>query len=156
MQFAETFSPSDLFQLGATIPIGGWPREQSPEQSLEVKWRAADEQHFTATTANLPHGVVCKCEVLCNAEIFPRIDDIDEMMRNSLTLGRARLRRADVHAAIDGHRIERDDLRIDPPGQFNSDGRFPAGGRTGQDHQGQGPATGAGREESRLATRIPT
>ena len=49
-------------------------------------------------------------------------------MRHGTALGGRRFRRADVHAPVERHRIERNDFGVEPPGQFDAHGRF-AGGR---------------------------
>src|SRR5690606_39768244 len=41
---------------------------------------------------------------------FVRLDDVDEMMRHGRAHGRARIRGADVHAAVDERRVHADDL----------------------------------------------
>ena len=46
------------------------------------------------------------------------------MMRHVAPLGHRRLGGADVHAAIQRHRIERNDFGVDPPRQFDADRRF--------------------------------
>ena len=66
---------------------------------------------------------------------FPRIEHVDEMMRHVRALRRRRLGGADVHAAIQRHRVHRDDLGVQALGQLDAELRLARAGRTGQ-HQG--------------------
>ena len=43
------------------------------------------------------------------------------------------LRGADIHAAVDGHRVERDDFRAKPLGERDTDGRFADGCRAAEE-----------------------
>ena len=54
-----------------------------------------------------------------------RFDHVDQVMRAPLQLGRRGLGRADVHAAIQGHRVHRDDFGVQPFGQFQAHAVLP-------------------------------
>ena len=65
-------------------------------------------------------------EIALDAEVFAGVDDVDQMVRDLGLLFWRRLGSADVHAAVDGHRVERDDLGIELPGEGEADLRFSA------------------------------
>jgi len=71
-------------------------------------------------------------KVLRQAEFLVRPDHVDEMMRDGGALVRRGLRRADVHAAVQGHRVHGDDFAADLPRQLDSHGRFARGRRAGE------------------------
>jgi phosphoribosyl-ATP pyrophosphohydrolase len=62
-----------------------------------------------------------------------RIDHIDQMMRHGAALGGRWLGGADIHTAIDGHRIERNDFGADPLGERDAHGRLANGGCSGKE-----------------------
>jgi hypothetical protein len=45
-----------------------------------------------------------------HAEALARLDEIEQVVAHALALGACGLRGADVHAAVDQHRVEREDL----------------------------------------------
>ena len=63
-----------------------------------------------ASPFNLTNGLRRHSGVVPGSEVFNRLDDVDQVMRDSTTLIEGDLRRSDVEAAIDLHRIEVDDL----------------------------------------------
>jgi hypothetical protein len=65
-----------------------------------------------------------------HAEGFAGFDDIDEVVWDLLTALGIRLGGADIHPAIDLHRIDADDFGIKPPGQVKGQGAFADGGNT--------------------------
>ena len=73
-----------------------------------------------------------RIDILGNAEILGRLEQIEQMMRHGLPLGRRRFGRADIEPAIDGHRIQRQNLAADPPRQFDRDRRLAGSRRAGE------------------------
>ena len=119
-------------QLAADLGVGGGHVVQPFAQGLEIQQRATHQQWPVAAGADL------RCQPL---HVFdePRrrvrlvgFDDVDQVVRHALALGRARLGSANVHAAVDQRRVDADDLRAQRLGQFQRDGRLAAGRRTGQ------------------------
>ena len=106
------------------MPVGRRPIEQASQQTLEVQRRTADEQRLLAAGADVGHCTRRRFDVLGHAELVLRIDDVDEVMRHDLPQSRGRLGRTDIHPAIDRHRVERNDLRTDPLGERNANGRL--------------------------------
>ena len=66
------------------------------------------------------------------AVFLVRLDRVDEVMRDGGALACRGLRRADVHAAIQGHRVHRDDFAADLPRKFDSHGRLARGRWAGE------------------------
>ena len=61
----------------------------------------------------------------------PNLGHVDQVVRDGRLFGGRRLGRADVHTAINGHRIERDDLGVQLPGQFEPQACFARRGWAG-------------------------
>ena len=91
-----------------------------------------DEQHLAASGLNRVDALPCRFDILGHAVLLMRLDQVDEVMRRNGALFGRRLRRAEVHAAVQRHRIHRHDFRADPPSQLHANARFAGGGRTGQ------------------------
>jgi hypothetical protein len=70
---------------------------------------------------------VCGIDILRHAVILVRIDHVDQMVRNDSLLLQRRFRRANVHPAVNGHRIERDNLGAESLGQRQRDPRLAGG-----------------------------
>lgn len=68
-------------------------------------------------------------------ERFVRLDQIDKVVRNALAGGRGRFVRADVHPAVDLAGIGREDVGVEPLGDFDSNAAFPDGGRAENNDQ---------------------
>ncbi len=121
-----------LFNFMPQRPIGGRAIEQTTQQAFQVQRRATDEQRFAAASADFAHHRCGGIHVLSHAELVGRIDDVDEVVRHKIAERARRLGGADIHAAINGHRIERDDLGAEPLGQRDADARFADGRRPGK------------------------
>ena len=80
-----------------------------------------------------------RIDILCQAEVHVGVNNIDQVMRHLPPLLVRRFGGADVHLAIDGHRIERNDFRTNLLGQFQTDGRL-----SGSRGTSQKPAIGGG------------
>ena len=64
--------------------------------------------------------------------------DVDQVVRDRLASRRERLRRRNVHLAVDLHGIEGHDLRPAEPRGIEGEGPFPAGRRGRDDERGRG------------------
>src|SRR5204863_299710 len=97
-------------------------------------------------------GVVLKPEHRVG---LARVGDVDEMVWDARAVGGARLRRADVHPAVELPRIRREDLRPDPFGHAEREAAL-AGGRRAddRDHVRTAASTvaNAGRARATAAT----
>src|SRR5207244_3272965 len=99
-----------LDNLAAEIPVSLWAFEKTPQQRFEIQRRAADEQNFLARRTQLGDFGVCRREVARHAEFFAGIDEIQEVVRDAAALVGRWLGGADVHPAVERHRVERDNL----------------------------------------------
>jgi hypothetical protein len=122
-----------VFEPPAEFPIGGRAVEDSPQQRLQVQRRPADEQHLAPAPPDLLDAPVRRFEVLRQAEILVRLDNVNQVVRNRAPLVGRRLGRADVHCTVYRHRIERNDLRADPSGKLDAHSRLSGGGRAGEE-----------------------
>ena len=86
----------------------------SLDECLDIEPRPADDER------QAPCRIKVTCELrhardkLRHGERRIGIEHIDKMMRHTSALLRTRLRTANVKAAIDEHRVPRDDLRAEP------------------------------------------
>jgi hypothetical protein len=121
--------------------VGRRHRIEAVEQRLEVEHRAADEKRQRAARADLGNEPARVLDEERRRPGFGRIDDVDQVVRNERALGRARLRGADVHAAIDQRRIDADDLDRQPRREARRDGERRRGlarcGRAGDAEHGE-------------------
>src|SRR5688572_12644201 len=98
-----------LFDFVPELPIGGRALEQASQQAFEIQRRSADEQRLVAAGADFRDGGRRSIDVLRDAVFLVRFDNVQQMMRHYSSLGGRRLSRTDVHASIEGHRVERND-----------------------------------------------
>ncbi len=104
-----------LFDLTPQRPVGGGPLEEPTEQALQIERSPADEQDLAATRTDLLGGSPGGSEVLGDAEFVAGVHEVDQVVRHPLAIGGAWFGGADIHAAIDGHRVERQDLGPQSP-----------------------------------------
>ena len=143
--------------FGQALPqvgVGGRAVEQAVQQRLEVERRAADEQR-RACRGPRSRGThsAAPLQPPGHARRLPRVEHVDQVVRHPAALVGVRLGRADVHAAIQRHRVHRHDLRAEALGQLDAEGRFARAGRAGED---QGIAEGVGSHGAHLAVRAQT
>src|SRR5262245_53528209 len=100
MQRGGAFDAGGFLQLAAQFPIGWRAAEQAAEERFQVQCGAADEENFLAPRGDFAGGSRGGLEVLCHAELFGRIKDVDQMMWDETSLVGGRLGGTDVHAAI--------------------------------------------------------
>ena len=110
--------PPPQFGIGAGAP------KQAAQQRLEIERCAADEQRPPVASLDRRDRRAGPLAIVGHAGRRPRLDHVDQMMRNPATLGHCRLGGADVHAPVDRHRVHRDDLGTQPARQGHADGRF--------------------------------
>ena len=69
------------------------------------------------------------------------VPDVEQVMRHPATLRQRQFRGADVHAAVELHRIGVDDLAAEPPGKFHTQVALAGrGGTDDSDDTGHGVA----------------
>ena len=107
-------------------------RAQAVGERFEVEHRAADQQRHAAARANGGDGGQRVGTESGGGIGLRRIDDVDEVMRDARTRRRVRLRRADVHAAINLRRIHTHDFGREAQGERQ---RERALARRGRAHQ---------------------
>jgi hypothetical protein len=102
MKTLWTAAFGDAVQPGTKgfVRAGTW--KQPARQRAIVETSAADENRQIPTCMDLCNDASRIPRVLRRGIHLGRIDDIDEMMRNSLTLGCWNLVRADIETPIDG------------------------------------------------------
>ena len=96
--------------VGTHRGIGLGQGIEAVEQRLEVQHRAADQQRHAAALANRRDRRARVGDEARRRIALGRVDDVDQVVRHGRALGRARLRGADVHAAVDERRVDADDL----------------------------------------------
>ena len=101
--------------------IGGGPFEEPLGEALDVEHGATNGDDRLTTRVNVADGDVGELKVAGQAEGIARLDHVDEMMRYRPPGLCGRLGRTDVHAAIDLHGIDGDDLAARPAGDFQPD-----------------------------------
>ena len=116
----------------AELPIRRRAAEDAAQQGLQIQRRSPDEQHFAPPAADLDHGAPGGFQVVGDAELVARRKQVQQVMGHALPLLGRRLGGADVHLAIEGHRVQGDDLRVQPLSQFDAHPGFPAGRGPGQ------------------------
>ena len=124
------------------------------DHGLQVEPRAADEERPPPPRRDVVHRPPGLGREPGHRELVPGVGDVDQVVRHLGPLGRRRLGRPDVHAAVDLHRVDRHDLdRRVAPGQGEGEGRLAR--RRGPD-EGHGPGGGgAGRGHRRRTVPAP-
>ena len=105
------------------------------EHGLQVHRRPADKQHFATGTANFGNLLVCRLHVIRDAELLVGIQNVNQMVGHGVLLFQRRLRRANIHPSIDGHRVQGNDVGIEQLRQLQ-----PHTGLAGRCGAGQIPA----------------
>lgn len=152
----------------AKIPIGRWALEETADQGFQIQRRSADQKYVLPTTLNLCDLGVGFLEKLRDAVIVCRIDDIDQVMGDLSAGFDARLGRPDVHAFVNGHRIDRHDFGFQGFSKLEGDLGFARTGRSSQvhdvvqrgnnpigEHWGFGVHRQIDRESEKAAARFP-
>jgi hypothetical protein len=134
VQRGDAEAVSLLGQSAPQLEVRWRPLEEPEHQRLEIQRRASDEQDLFAASFDIGARRTGVIEPPGHARGFPRLQHIDQMVRNSAALCRCRLGGADVHAPVQGHRIHRDDLGIEAARQVDAKPCFARSGRPGE-HQ---------------------
>ncbi len=125
---------SSLFfcQLLTQGRISGRAFEDPPEKGLQVERRPPHKQDLPAPLAYVRNRRFSGVNILGKAEFLVRVDHVDQMMGHGRPLLGRGFGRPNIHAPIEGHRIERDDLRTQVSGKRNPNLRLPTCRWTGQ------------------------
>ena len=113
-----------VLQTPAKREVGIGPLEQPAQQRLEIQSRTSHEQRPFAPPLDVQDGGSRPLAIRRDAGGFPGLDDVDQVVRDSAALVDRRLARADIHAAVQGRRVECDHLRAQPPRQSDTDRRL--------------------------------
>ena len=105
--------------VAAQVRIGRGEAEVV-DDGAPVEARPSHEQGRGATRVHERDGVAREVAEVDDGQLLRRIEDIEQVVRDAGTHRGVRLRRADVHPAIDGERVDGDDLG----GKSGSDARF--------------------------------
>jgi hypothetical protein len=119
--------------LPAKLPIGRRTLKNAAQQRFQVQRRPTHEQRFTPAFSHFRRSLMGQIDVLRNAELFGRRDQIEQMVRHGGAVLATRLGRADIEATIDGHRVEREDFAPQQLGQFHAHARLAAGRWAGEE-----------------------
>jgi hypothetical protein len=109
---------------------------QSFGQRLEVQHRTADEQRHAPAGADPGSRRERIRPEPCRGIRFARIDDVDQVVRDTRARRRVRLCRADVHPAVDLRGVDADDLHVEPFSERERERAFARRGRAHQQHRG--------------------
>ena len=132
--------PQGLVQAGQSLALGLGPQlgpdqlvaagafEEPVEQGLDVQGRAAHGDDGLAPAADVLDGREGLVQEQPHAERFARLDHVDQMVPDLLLGLFGGLGRADIHAAVDLHRVHADDLAVEGPGQLESQPGLARGG----------------------------
>ena len=132
MQGRVTLAVGLVLERSTERGVGPRSGEQTPKQRLEVERGPPDKKGTLAARLDLGDCRQGPVSVLGDAGRFPGVEHVDQVMRNSSTLRQRRLGGADVHPAVERHRIEGDDLGPEPARQRNANRRLAYRGRACQ------------------------
>ena len=118
IQFAEAVRGDLRFEFFAHRSVLSRSFEKSLGQRLQVKPCAAAHDHVLAALMNLRHRRARSAAEQRRVEFFVGIDQVDQMMDDTRSLGGRRLPGADIHVAIHLLGVGIDDLAIDLFRQF--------------------------------------
>ena len=103
------------------------------DERVDIQPRAADDDRQFSAREDVIHAGGRLLSVARDGVVFRGVGDVDHMMRHALHLFRRGLGRADVHAAVDLHRVGRDDLAPEPLRERHAERGLARGGRAGDD-----------------------
>ena len=135
MQRFDTVVDRFGFQPLPNLIVRGRTGKDASQQTAQIQSGTTDEQRRPTTSDNVTTDRLRCGEILGDAEILRRLQQIEQVMGHSATLIRGRFRRANVHAAIQRHRIERHDfecLALQLFRECQRDAALSAGGGTGE------------------------
>ncbi len=120
-------------QLGTERGIGGSEAE-GVDEGPEMETRSAGDDNDRR--CGFGQHTPAEPTKSSDRELLPRVGDVDEMMWDAPALQHRRLGGSDVHAPVDLHRVDGDDLSLEMLGQ--ADGCLGLA-RSGWPEQGQEP-----------------
>lgn len=120
-------------KLAAERGVGRGAFEDAFVPALEVEDGAADGDDRAAAGVNVFDCAVSRIDEPGGAEWLPRIDDVDEVVGKRLPNGGRWLGGADLHAAVDLHRVDAEDLGAEVFGDGARECAFAGGGAAGDD-----------------------
>ena len=121
------------FEAGSNIRVAGWGREETEQQGADVKVGSANNDRQVVSPKDVLDGRVCGIDEFAGREWLGWIEDIQKVMGDaSLNLGRGFVG-ADVHAAINGKGIGRDNLSAQPFSHRDPKAAFARSGRPHDD-----------------------
>ncbi len=130
--------------------------EQAVQQRFQIKRRATDEQDGAAAPGDFVVTRRRPVQPPGHARRLPRLQHVQEVMRHAAEVVETRLGGADVHVAVERHRIHRNDFGAEALGQLDAEPRLARAGRPGED-QSLGKAFGKHATNSGVrATRYIT
>ena len=137
-QLAEQALAADLvIALAQLLPqrgVGCAVGERAPgDERVDVQPRTADDDRQFSPRENIVHAGGRLRRIARDGVIFRGVGDVDHMVRHALHLFRRWLGRADVHAAVDLHRVGRDDLAAQALRERHAERGLARGGRAGDD-----------------------
>ena len=132
MQKIHTVQTCLLLELATQLLIDGWAFKHPLYDRLQVERGTAHKEDLFAARFDFPTANSSFAQPPGNVAAFPWIENVDEMMGNTRPFLQARFGRADVHAPVEGHRIEGHDFGIQPLSEFKSERRLARSGRAGK------------------------
>ncbi len=141
VQMAVEFVGADPFEfcfpLGPHLLVGGRKFEDVGDRA-GVQGRASNEDGHSFALSNVRDRCPGQLLELCDGGVLCDVEDVDEVVRDLITLLSRGFRCPDVHASVDEHRITVDDFRFVPvraqtPCKIDGQSRF-AGGSRADDH----------------------
>ena len=137
-QLTEQALAADLvIALAQLLPQRGVGRavgKRAPgDERVDIQPRAADDDRQFCARENVIYTSGGLLGVARDGVVFRGIGDVDHVVRHALHLFRRGLGRADVHAAVDLHRVGRDDLAAEPLRKRHAERGLARGGRAGDD-----------------------
>ena len=112
------------------------------DDGAHVEPRATHEQREDAGRAQPVDLGAGAPPVLRDGRRFPHVPQVEQVVRHAAALGEVGLRGADVHAAVQLHRVGVDHLAAQPLRQRHREGRLPGGRGSDDRHDGGGALTG--------------
>lgn len=154
-----------IFESDPKLPIGRYGRDgDSVHNGVDVQASPPNQERQAPARADLAHGRRGQALVLRECDDLIRSGNVEQMVRDSGSIGTRRLGRADIQAAVRSPGIGADDFRRNLPGQSDRDLRLPDPRRAGDDDEGRdrypelcamrgAAACGAGAPRLRLGSR---
>ena len=105
------------------------------DERIEVQAGAADEDDVLPSPADVRDDAGRVLLEPRDTVVLGRVHDIDEVVRDALHLVRRRFRGGHVHALVELHGVEREDLSVQCLCQFHGQRRFPGRGGADDRHQ---------------------